>query len=326
MELGSDEHERIPVFADLPNVPGSDERHAWDVWGRDDELGTVNFITPDSVRMAAGCVRQGTVVSLSAAVNETQPGLFPRRQPAQHTIVATSHGRDDRLDSLFPQYGSQWDGLRHIRYRSHGYWGGRTDEELDSSDTLGIHHWADRGPVGRGVLIDVSGYCEYAGRPISPEESFSISAELLDETLDAQATEVRPGDIVLVRTGWMDWYLQRSIDDRMRYHGKVGAPDEPFSCPGLESSRKTAAWLWDHRVAAIAADNPAVEVMPVSREAGFLHYRLIPLLGMPLGEMWIMATLAGQCRRSGHYDFLLSGGILKVRGGVGSPASACAVL
>lgn len=326
MEVGTDEHEGIPAFADLPNLPDSDERHAWDVWGRRDELGTVNFITAHSVRRAAACVRQGTVVSLSAGVNDTQPGLFPRRQPVEHTVLSTPHGRDDRLDSLYPQFGSQLDGLRHIKYRSHGYWGGRTDAELDSSDTLGIHHWADRGLVGRGVLIDVYGYCQKVGRPFSPEEGFSVSVELLDETLDSQMTKIRPGDILLVRTGWMEWYLQRSIEERKRYYGKVGAAEQPFSCPGLESSRVTAAWLWDHRVAAIVADNPAVEVMPVSRQAGFLHYRLIPLLGMALGEMWVMGPLAEHCRRRGHYDFLVSGGILKIRGGVGSPASAYAVL
>lgn len=326
MSVGNSKDTTIPTFADLPNLAGSDEKHAWDVWGRDDQLGTVNFITEQSVRHAARSVRQGTVISLSAGINDTQPGLFPRRQPARHEMLPTPHGRDDRLDSFYPQFGSQWDGLRHVKYRNHGYWGGRSDEDLDTTDALGIHHWAQRGLVGRGLLIDVEGYCRQAGYAFGPEDNFSISPDLLDDALRSQKCDVASGDIVLVRTGWMEWYLQLSVEARFKRHGKVGALDAPFSCPGLESSRATAAWLWDHQVAAIVADNPAIEVMPVSRVAGFLHYRLIPLLGMPLGEMWIMKELAEHCRSSGDYDFLLSGGVLKVRGGVGSPASAYAVL
>ncbi|MDA8046045.1 MAG: cyclase family protein [Actinomycetota bacterium] len=316
----------MPVYSELPLVPGSEERHAWDVWGRHDQLGTVNFITPASVRAGARTVKEGTVVSLSAGINDTEPGLFPRRKPASHEMMATPHGRDDRLDGFYPQFGSQWDGLRHVKFRSHGYWGGRTDEDLDTTDDLGIHHWAHRGIISRGVLIDVVEHCRREGRPFGPEDEFVIGVELLDDTLVAQGSEVRPGDIVLVRTGWIDWYLELGLEERFRRHGKVGAAEDAFTCPGLESSRRTAAWLWDHRVAAIVADNPAVEVMPVSRVAGFLHYRLIPLLGMPLGEMWTLKELGDLCRSHQRYDFFVSGGVLKVPGGVGSPASAYAVL
>lgn len=326
MTFDNNDSATIPYFADLPAVPGSEERHAWDVWGRNDELGTINFVTADSLRTAAACVRDGKVISLSAAVNDTDPGLFPHRRRAEHVMVSTRRGRDDHLDSFYPQFGSQWDGLRHIKYHSHGYWGGRSDNDIDSSDTLGIHHWAERGIFARGVLLDVIGYRHKIGKPFRPQESFAISADLLDEVAQSQGNHLAPGDIVVVRTGWMGWYLAQSAEERMRWHGKVGANEHPFACPGLESSRDTVAWLWNHRIAAIVADNPAIEVMPVSRRAGFLHYRLIPLLGMPLGEMWMLDLLANYCERSGHYEFLLSGGVLKVRGGVGSPASAYALL
>jgi len=68
----------VPVaFADLPFVPGTEERHAWDVRGRDDEIGTLNLIGPEQVRHGCSPVRSGTVVPLSLPLDEPRPSLFP---------------------------------------------------------------------------------------------------------------------------------------------------------------------------------------------------------------------------------------------------------
>ena len=62
-------------------------------------------------------------------------------------------GRDDSLDNFALQGSTQWDGLRHVRYREFGYYGGRQDEDLEG-DAIGMEHWARHGIVGRGILID----------------------------------------------------------------------------------------------------------------------------------------------------------------------------
>jgi hypothetical protein len=64
----------------------------------------------------------------------------------------------------------------------------------------------------------------------------------------------------------------------------------------------------------------------VDRAVGFLHYRLIPLLGMPVGEFWALGELSRACRQAGQYQFMLSSAPLYLPGGVGSPANAYAVL
>jgi hypothetical protein len=316
----------LPSFGALPKLPGSDERHAWDVWGRDDELGTVNLIGPEQVRRATSAVRRGLVVPLSAPLTEPDPGLFPARSRYQHVITRTSHGRDDRLDGFYPQFSSQWDGLRHVRYRQHGFWGGRQDADVDDGGALGIEHWARHGIITRGVLIDAQRYYAERGTGLPPDQRRAFTPADLDDILDFQGTRPSPGCAVIVATGWLDWYLTLDTQTRAAMRGSVGRQPSPLQCPGLDAGPATAAWLWDHRVAAVASDNPALEALPVDRAVGFLHYRLIPLLGMPVGEFWALGDLSRACREAGQYEFMLCAGPLHLPGGVGSPANAYAVL
>jgi hypothetical protein len=99
-----------------------------------------------------------------------------------------------------------------------------------------------------------------------------------------------------------------------------------MATPGLESSQETARFLWDHGIVSVAADNIACECLPVDREKGFLHRRMIPLLGMAVGEFWWLRDLSQHCAESGQYDFMLVSAALRIPRGVGSPANAYAVV
>lgn len=314
---------RTPVFADLPMLPDRDEHHAWDVWGRDDEIGTVNLIGPEQRLAAVRTVRTGEMVSLSLPLNEPDPGLFDERNCYTHVVEDTAAGHDDMLDGFYLQGSSQWDGLRHINVGRHGYWGGRSEEELSTSDVLGVDRWAEHGLGGRGVLVDVAGYLADQDTPLPPDEPFEITTALLDEVAQAQGTTFEAGDVLLIRTGWTEWYRGLPADRREAMRGTIGSG---FACPGLESRQKMAGYLWDHEFSAVAMDNVGVEVFPVNRVNGFLHRRLIALQGMPLGELWHLHRLAQACRERGSHEFLLFSGILPLLRGVGSPANAHALL
>jgi hypothetical protein len=88
-----------------------------------------------------------------------------------------------------------------------------------------------------------------------------------------------------------------------------------------------AAYLWNLHVAAVAADNSALEAWPpASREAdGFMHMTLIPLLGMPIGKLWWLDDLAVDCAADRRYEFFFTSAPLNVPGGVGSPPNALAI-
>jgi kynurenine formamidase len=313
----------VPSFDELPFVPGrTDERQAWEVWGSGDNLGSVNRVGPAQVRAASQLVRSGEVVSLSLPLNEPSPGLYFHREPYVHTAHRTANGRDDKVDNLYLQFSSQWDGLRHMRYRDR-YWGGRSDEDLDSTTDIGIEHWANRGLIGRGVLVDVVAYQASLGRPIAFDEPFEITHDLIERIAEREGVEFRSGDFLLVRTGWSEGYRLLSLEDREQMQGTIG---KGFACPGLESSRETAKWLWDSGFAGVASDNPAVEVLPVNREKGFLHRRMIALQGMAVGEFWWLADLAARCAALGQYEFMLMSAPLNIQGGIGSPSNAYAIL
>lgn len=315
-----------PPFEQLPQLPDSMERHAWDVWGRQDQLGSINRLGPEQVLQACQLVKRGQVVCLTLPLNEPDPGLFPNREPYKHTVTKSGHGRDDALDNFYLQFSSQWDALCHVRFRQYGYWGGREEDDLDADGSLGIAHWAQHGIFGRGVLLDVLAYQAAQGEPLVPNKRFGITGELLDKVAAHQGVNLQPGDILLMRTGWMDWYRSLSEAERKALQGTVGQGDVALATPGLDGNQATAAWLWNRGVAAIASDNVAVEALPVDRAAGFLHRRMIPLLGIALGEFWWLRDLAEACQQAQRYEFLFSGAPLYLRGGVGSPANAYAIL
>jgi hypothetical protein len=95
---------------------------------------------------------------------------------------------------------------------------------------------------------------------------------------------------------------------------------------GIEDTREMVAWMWDSRVAAIGTDCPAVEQWPWDfRNEGALHYRTLSLLGLPLGEQFVLDDLAADCHQDRQYDFMLVSCPLNVQGGIASPPNAVAI-
>jgi len=312
-----------PRFDELPVQPGAPAESSWGVFGDQYALGCLNFLTPQGVVEAAQLVRSGKVFRLDARIGFAKPPLFGRATVDHQVIPLGPTAHDDMLDRFNTQEGSQWDGLSHVgHFRLERFYNGvRVDEIRDGSNAkLGIHHWADKF-VGRGVLIDAFGYRQRRGKAVNPLQKDAYTLEELEAALKAQGTTLAPGSILLVRTGWMEAYEKCTAEEK-----RALAPMESIQSIGIEPSRRIAAWLWDHRVAAIATDSPAVEPLPMDfLDEGLLHYRALPLLGLPLGELFILEPLAADCHEDGRYEFLLVSAPLHVEGGVASPPNAVAI-
>jgi kynurenine formamidase len=309
----------LPRYDELPEVPGLGLRHAWDVFGADDRHGTVNLLDARRVLGAAALVRTGEVVSLDLPLDLPDPPLFGR-QPYRHDVFALSRNEmDDRLDNFHLQGSTQWDALGHVRCREHGFWGGRTTDPTSDVNDLGIDQWAAHGMVGRGVLVDVAGWAAASGQPFDPLTPRAVTAADLQAVLDQQRSPLEPGDIVCLRTGWVGAYKAMDGPARIAY------ADEP-TFAGLRADEDMARFLWDAHVAAVVCDNPAVEVVPGDPAVGSLHRRLIPLLGLALGEMFDLETLARRCRDDTRWTFMFVAVPLKVPGAIGSPGNAVAIL
>jgi kynurenine formamidase len=117
----------------------------------------------------------------------------------------------------------------------------------------------------------------------------------------------------------MQRYLSLSDEEK----AKPEAMDARAPSPGLDGTQETAEWVWDHRIAAIAADNIAMEATPVL-DPSFQHRRILAMFGMPIGEIWNLERLAEDCARDGVYEFFLVTKPLNLKHGVGSPPNALA--
>lgn len=304
----------FPCYEELPALGGTDVRHAWRVWGDGDRLGTLNHLTDAVCVQALRIPRLGRRVNLNLPLTLPDPPLYGR-SPLRHRVFERDRNTvEDILDQFDPQSSSQWDSLRHIRAREFGFYGG----VRAAADTLGIHTMAQHGLVARGVLVDLPRYWAAVGMAVDPLTSRAVCAAELQRAAALQRVRFRPGDLLLVRTGWLSRYLSEG-----------GVPQQHLdmpTCVGLDAGHATAAFLWDGRFAAVAADNPAVEVLPGDPRDGSLHRRLIPALGMPLGELWNLEELAAVCAASGRHECCVVSVPLNIPGGVASPANALAVL
>jgi len=304
----------MPKYAELPLLsPDSDYRHAWDFYAQGDNLGCLANLSGEARLRGIAEVRDGSVVNLSLPLTEPDPPMFGRR-PLKHTIFASGrNGLDDRLDDFYPQGSTQWDGFRHIRTREGFFTGLQGDFTEGDDQRLGIGHWAQAGIIGRGLLLD---FADLYDQDESASPEFAITAGQL--RAKAEAAGVARGDILCIRTGWMRNYKASPAPERERL-----AQDNHW--PGLAGSADIAEALWDWGIAAVAADNPSVENAPGSKQAGLLHRRLIPLLGMPLGELFDFERLSEECQRRGRFTFFFVAVPLNLPRGVGSPGNAVAM-
>lgn len=305
----------LPTYDQLPVRSGSPQGSSWGLWGDPDYLGCLNLLTPERAAAAVRCVRSGHSFGLNLDFSLPDPPLFGRAKMHHEVTGPLGGGHDDILHNWNTQASSQWDGFRHVAHPEHGHYGGVPDQDH------GVHHWAPRGLVGRGILADIDRWRSAAGRPLRHGQVDPIPVTEVAQCLADQGTPVETGDVLLLRTGWTEWY--KSLDRQTRL--QIGQPGMQVN-PGLEPGRRTIAQLWDWHLAAVASDNPTVESWPPERDPDrFLHANLLPLLGMPLGELFALDDLATHCARVGHWDFLFVSAPINVRGGVATPPNAVAV-
>lgn len=327
-EAGSSPKDAYPSYAELAN--NSPSGSSWGVFGEDAQRGTANFADAREIVAAAASVREGRAFNLDYPLNGFDPPMARARRAPQHEIMsAHAESRDDVLHEFFLQASSQVDGLRHRRASGHGFYDGVPDVEIVAgAPALGVQLWAEKPIVGRGVLIDVAGLLSAADAPICHEDGQVLEVRHLNDACARQGIEIARGDIVMVHTGWAEWFRAAPDDERDRVRSNRRAT-------GFRQSTALCEWIWDHRVAVFATDTFAVEVLPVRDDSDFLasapedkgmmHQELIAKLGVPLGELWNLEELTAHSVATGRWDALCVVKPLNLVGGVGSPPNATAI-
>lgn len=184
--------------------------------------------------------------------------------------------------------------------------------------------WIEEGAiVGRGVLLDYVRWQAETNQPAAAADSaHSITVSELEAIAAHQKVAFKPGDILLVRTGWTLWYEKAWQEDRVQ---KL----ERNHFIGVERSMEMVRWLWNHHFAAVATDSIGFEQCPPpfgKLDQIVLHTWLLVWWGTPLGELWNLEDLSRICADRSQYSFFLTSHPLRVKGGVGSPPNAVAVL
>jgi kynurenine formamidase len=301
----------------------------WGRWGKDDEIGTLNFTTPEDIVAAAQLVRKGKVISLALNFDQQGPQGGKTKYPALgrfnpvHCMLRTGtdaysgvldhrriRGTDDIV--IMPlQCGTQWDGLGHILYYDH-MWNGYDCRNVTTSGAqkAGIEKTREK-MVGRGVLLDVA---RAMGKKWLPD-GFAITNEILDYTEEKQDVRVRRGDYLMVHTG----HIARCLSSKS-WDGYSGG-----DAPGL--AFETVDWLYKRQVAGIATDTWGAEVRPNETEDTNQpwHWITIPIMGLTVGEIFDLTPLANDCAEDECYEFLFVAPALPITGAVGSPANPLAI-
>jgi len=183
-----------------------------------------------------------------------------------------------------------------------------------------IEHWARHGIAGRGVVLDMARTLADEGRPYDPGTSTAFSVGDLEAARRAAGVEFRPGDILILHTGFAAWWADQPTAQR-------SVVARTMTTPGIATGEEMCRYLWDAHVCAVVTDTFAVEVFPPQQPGvtGFLHRMLIGQFGMALGELWWTEDLAADCADDGVHEVFLVSAPLHARGGIGSPANALAI-
>lgn len=346
-------------MASEPRWTRRPEGSTWGDFGPDDQLGRLNLITPEKVRQGVAEVKEGLAFCLSLPLD--YPGgnaLNPNRHPPvlrptlrkgkvnfNYPFDELEAGRpdvvSDDLAILHLQYSTQWDALAHVGSRYdvdgsgvkkavyyNGYAAGRDvvgpqdagdagvqgamqARSTSGARALGIENMARKAVQGRAVMIDLHAHFGDARRLVGHDALMGV--------MEADGVVVEQGDIVCLHTGFAEMVLgmQREPDPERLANG----------CSVLDGrDQRLLQWITDSGLAAIAADNYAVEAYPaVGGDACCaalpLHEHCLFRLGVHLGELWRLTPLANWLRAHGRNRFLLTAPPLNLPGAVGSPVT-----
>ncbi len=298
----------------------------WGRWGKDDQIGTLNHITPEDIVKAAGLVKKGKVFALGLSLKEPiQSGLFGGRWNPIHTMLATgTDAAAGKQDVPFPylryaddainmpcQASTQWDALCHIFLDDKMYNGfPATDVDARGAKKLGIEHVRDK-MAGRGVLLDIARWKNVPWL----EDGTAITNADLDACAAAQGVTIGRADFVIVRTGQQERCLAQKD-----WSGYAGG-----NAPGL--AFETCYWIHEKNLAAICLDTWGCEVRPnETTEANQpWHWIVIPAMGLSMGEIFYVKELAEDCAADGVYEFFFNAPPLHLPGGAGSPINPQAI-
>lgn len=273
----------------------------WGKWGKEDQLGTLNYLTPQRTRDAAKLIKTGRSVVLA---RQTDILKTPGVQEGRREILFRELGTRDNTGAIWHGFAlTHLDALCHIYASKDQLYNGIPVTEINKErcEKLGIDVIAARGISGRGVLLDIAAL---EGGPLEP--GTPIFLKDLEDAAKRQKLKLRTGDIVFVRTGAG---MKNTRDKRAGLHPEC------------------LKWAKDNEIALLGSDGDS-DVAPAAgfdRYASAFHSVGIPYLGMPLIDNADLDALSAECERQKRWEFYVTVAPWNLRGGTSSPINPVAV-
>lgn len=287
------------------------------MWGKDDQIGNMNYVSKEKVLESLSIPRRGRVYSLSHMLDERIP-LNPFHGPFFYQVYrrledgirfwgGNFSAMNLRLE-MTDQHGTHVDSLNHVSvgYSLYNTPDGREITTEKGTVRLGIETMPPL--VTRGLLVDVAGR---RGTDILPADH-KIGLEEVKKTISLTGIKgPRKGDVVLFRTGYSNLWAK----DNQRF---IGPP-----LPGITSD--VADWLTSSGVAAAGSDTQSLEYIsatdPPTGHVEVVHQKLIVENGIHIVENLTLEELS----RDEVYEFLFVCLPLKIKGASGSPLNPVAI-
>ncbi|WP_210210335.1 cyclase family protein [Altericroceibacterium spongiae] len=296
----------------------------WGKWGADDEVGSLNYLTPDQVLAGKDCIRSGKSFTLAVQIGRPEGDpIWPGRPASQRYNIRDRGdfmagagknypgGLEDADDMIIMmlQGSTQYDALGHVWYDEQIWNGYSAETTAGGLKKASVCALAERGIAGRGVLIDMA---RHRGKKVLGRGETFTHKDVL-EAAEAQGVEIRKRDILLIRTGWIGSFYYTPAEEFYK----------DFLEPGLTYSPELVQWFADMEIPNLCTDTIANEVT-FEPETGVLlplHLALMRNLGITLAEILLLDKLADDCAEDGQWDFLYTAGPLKVVQGTGAPVN-----
>ena len=279
----------------------------WGRWGKDDEVGTMNLITPAKRKQAAALVKEGFSVSLASDADTVQ--AIDNPQPYEHQMLALG---SDRIGVAFHGIAhTHLDSLAHINYEGVFYNGYKPNpEQVRSANGHAKNsiHNLKNGIFTRGILIDIP---RMKGVQFL-EPGTPIYVEDLEAWLKKAGLKIQPGDAVFVRAGVWARRNQSGPYLRGRSPGGKDAGLDPSVIP----------WLKKQDIAILASDHP--QYVSPSDLPGAVHDFALVSLGIHLMDNCDLEALSEAAAARKRWEFLLTAAPLPIKGGTGSPLNPIA--
>lgn len=288
----------------------------WGRWGRDDVMGTLNFITPEVRAHSATLVSEGRAVSCGRLI-EFAPKAPANEAPIPpiHFMQATGESSGTGSGEAYDWIGLPLHGLylTHLDSHAHVFWNGWMYNGQPASAVtgkrgaaLGSVELAASAIVGRGVLIDAAGDGDVVN---------AVRRPLIESVVRDTNTEMRSGDILLVRTGY-----GKARGPKGEGWGGEGQAVSPGLAPDC------LPWLHEHEISVLATDAATDSLpSPYPKLHSPVHHVAITAMGMWIVDNCDFEALAATCRELGRWEFFITMAPLRLKNSTGSPLNPIAV-